>query len=86
MPGNPFLKKIRPIDIVDQISPTPILFIHGEKDWLIHPKHSRKLFEKAKERKALNIIEGGGHAERLFDMFPDQFENACVKWFQETLY
>lgn len=84
-PGNPFLQKIRPIDIVDKISPKPLLFIHGEKDWLIKPKHSKKLFERAGNPKALEIIKDGGHAERIFDVFPQQFENVCIDWFRRTL-
>ena len=84
-PGNPSLKKIRPIDIVDKISPTPVLFLHGEKDWLIKPIHSQRLFEKAKEPKALTIMKDGGHAERMFDVFPDQFMKICLDRFRETL-
>ena len=83
--GNPFLKKIRPLDIVDQISPTPVLFVHGEKDWLIKPSHSQRLFQKAKDPKALTIIKDGGHAERMFDVFPDQFMKICLDRFKETL-
>jgi hypothetical protein len=79
------LQKIRPIDIVDKISPTPVLFLHGEKDWLVKPSHSQRLFEKAKEPKALTIIKGGGHAERIFDKFHDQFVKICSDRFRETL-
>jgi len=84
-PGNPSLEKIRPIDIVDKISPTPVLFLHGERDWLIKPSHSQRLFKKAKEPKALMIIKDGGHAERLFDVFPGQFMKICLDRFRETL-
>jgi len=84
-PGNPSLEKIQPLDIVDKISPVPLLFIHGEKDWLIKPIHSQRLFEKAKDPKALTIIKGGGHAERMFDVFPDQFMKICLDRFRETL-
>jgi pimeloyl-ACP methyl ester carboxylesterase len=84
-PGNLFLQKIRPRDIVDKISPMPVLFLHGEKDWLIKPSHSRRLFERAKPPKALAIIKDGGHAERMFDVFPDQFMKICLDRFRETL-
>jgi pimeloyl-ACP methyl ester carboxylesterase len=84
-PGNPFLKKIRPIDIVDRIAPKPVLFLHGGKDWLIKPSHSHRLFVKAKEPKDVKIIDDGGHAERIFDAFPNQFEKICIDWFRQTL-
>jgi pimeloyl-ACP methyl ester carboxylesterase len=84
-PGSPSLQKIRPIDIVDKISPTPVLFIHGEKDWLVKLSHSQLLFDGAKNPKALTIIKDGGHAERMFDVFPDQFMKICLDRFRETL-
>lgn len=84
-PGNPSLEKIRPFDIVDKISPTSVLFLHGEKDWLIKPCHSQRLFDRAKDPKALTIMKNGGHAERLFDVFPDQFMKICLDRFRETL-
>ena len=84
-PGNLFLQKIRPLDIVNKIAPKPTLFIHGEKDWLIKPSHSKRLFERARDPKALKIIKDGGHAERIFDVFPDMFIAICTDWFKDTL-
>ena len=83
--GSPFLQKIRPVDIVDKISPVPVLFIHGGKDWLVKPSHSQRLFDRAKDPKALTIIKDGGHAERIFDVFPDKFMKICLDRFRDTL-
>ena len=83
--GSPSLQKIKPIDIVDKISPVPVLFVHGEKDWLIKQKHSRRLFNMAKEPKAFSIVKDGGHAERIFDAFPEEFMKICLERFRETL-
>ncbi|MDO8675022.1 MAG: alpha/beta fold hydrolase, partial [Candidatus Omnitrophota bacterium] len=83
--GSPSLQKVRPSDIVDKISPTPVLFLHGEKDWLVKTRHSQFLFAKAKGPKALTIIKDGGHAERMFDAAPDQFMKICLDRFRETL-
>ena len=84
-PGNPFAAKIKPLDIVAKVSPTPVLFIHGSNDWLIKPEHSEKLFQQAKEPKRLNIISGAGHAERIYDTHPKEFLRLCVGWFDKTL-
>ena len=84
-PGNMASKKIRPIDIVDTLAPTPVLFLHGEKDWLIKPEHSQRLFDKAKEPKSLAIMKDGGHAERMFDAFPEKFMKICLDRFRDTL-
>ena len=59
--------------------------MHGENDWLISPAHSRHLFERAQGKKALKIIPGGGHAERLFDVFPEEIVRVCIQWMEETL-
>ena len=83
--GSLSLQKIRPSDIIDKISPTPILFLHGEKDWLVNLRHSQFLFARAKGPKALTVMKDAGHAERMFDAFPDQFMKICLDRFRETL-
>ena len=83
--GSLALQKIRPIDVVDKLSPIPVLFLHGEKDWLVKLSHSQLLFEKAKDPKVLTIMADGGHAERMFNDFPDQFMKICLDRFRETL-
>ncbi|MBN1794868.1 MAG: alpha/beta fold hydrolase [Candidatus Omnitrophica bacterium] len=84
-PGSPFREKVSPISVVNSIAPKPILFIHGKKDWLIHYSHSEKLFEAAEEPKKIVILEGAGHAERICDVMPEEFERLCFDWFRETL-
>lgn len=84
-PSHPWQIKKSPIDIVDQISPRPVLFIHGAEDWLINVKHSRELYNKAKEPKKLVILEKVGHAETMFDQQPDLFMKPCLDWFSENL-
>lgn len=84
-PGNPFMTKIRPIDVVHKISPTPVFFIHGRRDWLIHPLHSVKLMRKAKKPKKLLLVPETGHAEKIYDAKPDILMEACVEWFSDTL-
>jgi pimeloyl-ACP methyl ester carboxylesterase len=84
-PGNLFLKKTRPIDVINKLAPKPVLFIHGEKDWLIKPYHSQKLFEMTKEPKKIYIVKEAGHAEKIFDDHKEEFEQACKDWFNETL-
>ena len=84
-PSHPWQLKIAPIDIVDQISPRGVLFIHGEEDWLIHPRHSRELYNKAKEPKKLIILPKLGHAETMFDQQPDLLMNPSLEWFKDKL-
>lgn len=85
LPGNPLGPKIIPLNIVHQISPRPVLFIHGSEDWLINVRHGKKLYAQAKEPKKLEIIQGGGHAEKLFDDKPEEFMTIVLKWFKDNL-
>jgi uncharacterized protein len=84
-PGNPFMDKTPPLNVIENIAPRPILLIHGEKDWLINPHHSKTLFEKAREPKKIIIMDEAGHAEKIFDSAPDEFMSHCVEWFKQTL-
>jgi pimeloyl-ACP methyl ester carboxylesterase len=78
--GNIFSKKINPIDVVDKISPIPLLIIQGEKDPIIFKHHAEKLYQKAKEPKRIIIIKDGLHAEELYRQNPKDFIDLCFLW------
>ena len=84
-PGNIFLEKKKPVDIVDRISPIPILFISGTKDPIVHPWHAQKLYARAKEPKAIEVFDQGLHAEDIYLENKDKFETVCKRWFDSTL-
>jgi len=83
--GSIFTPKDRPIDMIGLIKTTPILFIHGDRDWLIRDRHSRKLYEAARVHKKIEIVKGGLHAERIIQFNPDKIEKLILEWFSETL-
>jgi dipeptidyl aminopeptidase/acylaminoacyl peptidase len=56
---------VSPIKWIDQISPRPLLLVHGDADELIPLEHAQKLYRKAKEPKELKIIPGARHKMRL---------------------
>ncbi|MGH7198731.1 MAG: alpha/beta hydrolase [Candidatus Omnitrophota bacterium] len=82
---NPFLKKTRPIDVVANLAPTPVFFIHGAKDPLVTVRHSHALFERAHEPKEIFIFQEGTHAEELYRQFPLPFIRLLKNWFSKTL-
>ena len=82
-PGNIFLEKIRPIDIVQDISPIPSLFLAGKKDPTVHPWHTEELFEKAGEPRVIEIFEDGFHAEDLYLNSRDRFMQTCRNWLNQ---
>ncbi|MDI6736748.1 MAG: alpha/beta fold hydrolase [bacterium] len=83
--GNVFLSKQNPIDVIDKISPTPVLFLHGTEDWVIDPSHSQELYEKANQPKKLIIFENAAHSEQLYKEFPKKFSEVCLKWLGKTM-
>lgn len=50
-----------PIDRVADISPKPLLLVHGEADNLIPPRMSEELYEVAREPKRIRTIPRMGH-------------------------
>lgn len=83
-PGNIALKKVKPIDVVSGISPTPILFLSGRKDPIIHHWHTEKLFEHAREPKKLIVFQDGLHAEELYRKSKRKFIDTCMEWYQDV--
>jgi fermentation-respiration switch protein FrsA (DUF1100 family) len=53
------------IDVVAQISPIPLLLIHGERDLIVDASHSQRLFDAATEPKTLWRIPEGQHIDAL---------------------
>lgn len=84
--GNIMLKKERPIDNIDRLSPVPVLFVHGEKDTIVTPKHSRSLYNKAREPKKIITYKNCLHAEDIFsgENF-NNFVSLCVNWFRGNI-
>jgi len=83
-PGPFWLKKDKPGNLVDKIK-IPVLYIHGEADWLIKPFHSEKLFKNTVSKKRLVLIKNGPHAEYLLRKDKEETLSAIKEWFPETL-
>ena len=79
------MPKPKAIDNIGKIKNTPILFIHGDSDWVIKDYHSRRLFDATKTYKRLEIIKKGLHAERIIQQYPERMEGMILGWFTDTL-
>ena len=53
------------VDVVERISPTPLLLIHGERDTVVGPNHARRLYEAARDPKALWLVSKGTHIDAV---------------------
>jgi len=80
-----FIPKEKPIKIIGRIEDVPMLFIHGDRDWVVKDRHSRKLYNAAVSKKRIEIIKGGLHAERLIQFHPKRIQGLMLDWFKDTL-
>lgn len=85
LPGYLFHKKPKAIEHVKNLNNLPVYFIHGSKDWLIKPHHSKYLYDNKVGKKKIEIFENGNHAEMLFEEEPIKFKNITRDWFKQTL-
>jgi hypothetical protein len=83
-PGPFWLAKKKPIQNIGKIK-IPILYIHGDKDWVVRPWHSEYLYKNTNSKKKIVIIEGGPHAEYLIRKFPKLMIELVKDWLKETL-
>jgi hypothetical protein len=84
-PGPFWLKKKKPLDSIRKIN-IPVLFIHGSRDWVIRPWHSKILYDNCpSSKKRIEIMKDGLHAEYLMRNLADEFISLLINWFNETL-
>jgi pimeloyl-ACP methyl ester carboxylesterase len=83
-PGAFWLAKKKPIDQVGKID-CPVLYIHGEKDWVTSYRHSERLFEMTRAKKKIVLIKDGPHAEYLFRKNAQETLGLIKTWFAQTL-
>ncbi len=84
-PGPFWLKKEKPMESIKNVQ-CPVLFIHGDRDWVINHEHSRKLYERAQTKKEIKIIRDGPHAEYLLRKNSKTFISEIKMWFGKTLH
>jgi uncharacterized protein len=71
-------------DIVDDIAPTPVLFIYGEHGQDGERNLNPTYYKAAKEPKAIWKVPGAGHAGGI-DARPKQYEHRVVSFFGNAL-
>ena len=53
----------KPLDSIGQLSPLPVLLVHGTDDRVVPPKYARALYNAAREPKQLWMIPEVAHIE-----------------------
>ncbi|MGB7934694.1 MAG: alpha/beta hydrolase [Gammaproteobacteria bacterium] len=68
---------------VADISPIPLLIIHGDSDPIVPVEYGRRLFELAREPKELWVVPGSGHIQAFQrQTYRDRF----VVWLKQVLF
>jgi dipeptidyl aminopeptidase/acylaminoacyl peptidase len=78
------LTELRAIDVVQKISPRPLLIIGGDADATIPEWMTRKLFAAAGEPKSLWIAHGAGHGNYSITA-PDAYKAQVLEFFSRNL-
>ena len=73
-----------PSHVIADISPVPILLIHGTADRTIPASHSQELFHVAQQPKMLWLIEKGRHTE-AFTTYAAEYRQKLVKFFVQSI-
>jgi fermentation-respiration switch protein FrsA (DUF1100 family) len=56
-----------PLASIAEVSPLPLVLIHGEADAIVPPLHAQRLYEAAKAPKELWMLPGTGHIQSMRD-------------------
>ena len=54
------------VDVVDRISPIPLLLIQGERDTVVSAGHAQRLYAAARDPKALWLLPKGTHIDAVY--------------------
>ena len=73
----------KPEEIIDKVSPTPILFVQAEKDEL-EADDADILYRKAKEPKKIFTLKGGVHFD-VYGKRTDEAMKPVLEWFKQYL-
>ncbi|MGA8597256.1 MAG: alpha/beta hydrolase [Bryobacteraceae bacterium] len=75
---------VRPDEVIGQISPRPILIIHGLADYVVPVANSERNFKAAGEPKELWLVPGARHGE-AHTVAKAEYEKKVVDFFENAL-
>jgi fermentation-respiration switch protein FrsA (DUF1100 family) len=77
--------RFKPEALIGDISPRPVLIIHGEHDnGATTVADARRLYQAAREPKELWIVSGAGHCS-AHALFPEAYETRVLGFFDRAL-
>lgn len=73
-----------PLDAIAQISPRPVMIIHGARDRLTDVRSAQLLFRACGHPKTLWIVEGAGHGQAR-RVRPAEYDQRIADFFRQSL-
>ncbi|MEJ1963849.1 MAG: alpha/beta fold hydrolase [Gammaproteobacteria bacterium] len=70
-----------PVKLIGTIAPRPLLFVSGTRDFEVRTALVRKLYDAARDPKALWIVDGAEHGH-YFDVAPAEYARRLVDFFR----
>jgi fermentation-respiration switch protein FrsA (DUF1100 family) len=74
----------RAVDAIGQISPCPVLIIHGAQDGLILVQNAQRLYAAAREPKQLYILPNAGHGG-FMQAAPQEYPQRLITFLDQSL-
>ena len=74
------IKQIRPIDVIGQISPRPVMIIQGLADSVVPVDSGERLYQASGEPHTFWSEEGVEHVQ-MFHTFPERYEQQVIAFF-----
>jgi fermentation-respiration switch protein FrsA (DUF1100 family) len=81
---NLHLADVRPVDVVAQLSPRPILIVEGGDDQMLPPASGQRLYKAAAEPKELWSVPGVAHVD-FRQAVPEAYRLRIVGFFEKHL-
>jgi len=76
---------VRPVELVAEISPRPVLFIHGELDDVVPLEHVYRLQEVSQNGTSQLWVAPGARHVRAYIMYPEEYMDRITTFFDSAL-
>jgi uncharacterized protein len=76
--------QVRPMDVIGQISPRPLLIIHEQGDVVVPPDNSMRNFAAARQPKQIWWVPGSSHAQAQ-TIAKSDYQTNVTKFFETAL-
>jgi uncharacterized protein len=77
--------KVRPVDVISEISPRPVLIIHQKDDQVVPSANSVRNFAAARQPKELWLVPGTGHG-RAHTAAKSEYESKVTHFFEAAIH